>query len=72
MESLKQFKEQGLKDKQLINRLRSRSTRVKDVEREWIWAIALAHTEGLSIRKIAKATGLSSICIKRILFILQS
>jgi hypothetical protein len=41
MESLKQFKEQGLKDKQLINRLRSRSTRVKDVERERIWAIAL-------------------------------
>jgi hypothetical protein len=32
MESLKQFKEQGLKDKQLINRLRLATTRVKDVE----------------------------------------
>jgi hypothetical protein len=67
MESLKQFKEQGLKDKQLINRLRLATTRVKDVERERIWAIALGHTEGLSIRKIAKATGLSSSRVHQLL-----
>ena len=46
MKSLEQFKEQGLKDKRLLDRLRLATTRVKDVERERIWAIALAHTEG--------------------------
>ncbi len=67
MESLEQFKEQGLKDKRLLDRLRSCTTRVKDVERERIWAIATAHTEGLSIRKIAKATGLSSSRVHQLL-----
>ncbi|MFM2312728.1 MAG: hypothetical protein RLZZ04_2004 [Cyanobacteriota bacterium] len=67
MESLEQFKEQGLKDKRLLDRLRSCTTRVKDVEQERIWAIALAHTEGLSIRKIAKATGLSSSRVHQML-----
>lgn len=42
MESLEQLFEQGLKDKRLLNRLRSCTTRVKDVERERIWAIATA------------------------------
>ena len=57
MESLDRSKEKELKDKRLTNRLRLATTRVKDAERERIWAIAQAHAEGLSIRTIAKVTG---------------
>lgn len=60
-------REQILKEKRLLNRLRLAATRIKDVERERIWAIALAHTEGLSIRKIAEATGLSSSRVHQLL-----
>ncbi|MGV2826566.1 hypothetical protein [Myxosarcina sp. GI1(2024)] len=56
-----------MKDKQLLNRLRLATTRVKDVERERLWALATAHAEGLSIRTIAKATGLSSSRIHQLL-----
>ncbi|MGB5637301.1 MAG: hypothetical protein WBM44_24965 [Waterburya sp.] len=51
----------------MTNRLRLATTRVKDAERERIWAIALAHTEGLSIRTIAKITDLSSSRIHQLL-----
>ncbi len=67
MESLDQHKEQDLKEKRLLNRLRLATTRIKDVERERIWAIAAAHSEGLSIRKIAEATGLSSSRVHQLL-----
>lgn len=67
MESLDQSKEKELKDKRLANRLRLATTRVKDAERERIWAIAQAHAEGLSIRTIAKVTGLSSSRIHQLL-----
>ncbi len=67
MESLDQSKEKELKDKRLLNRLRLATTRVKDVERERVWAIANAHAEGLSIRKIAKVTGLSSSRVHQLL-----
>ena len=52
-----ELREQILKEKRLANRLHLATTRVKDVERERIWAIATAHSEGLSIRKVAEATG---------------
>ena len=42
-------REQILKEKRLTNRLHLATTRVKDMERERIWAIANAHAEGLSI-----------------------
>ena len=42
-------------------------TRVKDAERERIWAIAKAHSQGLSIRTIAKVTGLSSSRVHQLL-----
>ncbi len=62
-----ELREQILKEKRLANRLHLATTRVKDVERERIWAIANAHTEGLSIRKIAEATGLSSSRVHQLL-----
>lgn len=67
MESLDQSKEKELKDKRLANRLRLATTRVKDAERERIWTIAQAHAEGLSIRTIAKVTGLISSRIHQLL-----
>ncbi len=67
MESLDRSKEKELKDKRLTNRLRLATTRVKDAERERIWAIAKAHAEGLSIRTIAKVTGLSSSRVHQLL-----
>ncbi|MGV2831869.1 hypothetical protein [Myxosarcina sp. GI1(2024)] len=67
MESLDRSKEKELKDKRASNRLRLATTRVKDAERERIWAIAQAHAEGLSIRTIAKVTGLSSSRIHQLL-----
>ncbi len=67
MESREQLKEKDLKEKRLTNRLRLATTRIKDVERERLWAIATAHSEGLSIRKIAEATGLSSSRVHQLL-----
>jgi hypothetical protein len=56
-----------LNEKQLRNRLNLATTRVKDAEQERIWAIAKAHSEGLSIRKIAEATSLSSSRVHQLL-----
>lgn len=60
-------REQILKEKRLTNRLNLATTRVKDIERERIWAIAAAHSEGLSIRKIAEITDLSSSRVHQLL-----
>ena len=43
-----------------LPRLRTATLRFDDAQTERIWAIASAHQAGLSIRKIAGATGLSS------------
>jgi hypothetical protein len=67
MESPEQRQKQRLKEKRLLTRLQLATTRVKDVERERIWAIAAAHSEGLSIRKIAEVTGLSSSRVHQLL-----
>ncbi len=67
MKSREQLKEKDLKEKRLTNRLRLATNRIKDVEQERIWAIAKAHAEGLSIRKIAEVTGLSSSRVHQLL-----
>lgn len=67
MESQEQRQEKYFQEKRLLNRLRLATTRVKDIEQERIWAIVKAHSEGLSIRKIAEATGLSSSRIHQLL-----
>ncbi|MCP4898405.1 MAG: hypothetical protein GY906_15635 [bacterium] len=43
------------------------SRRVEEAERERVWAIAAAHSAGLSIRKIAAATSLSSSRVHQLL-----
>ena len=66
MEALS-LKQQVSKEKRLTARLALAKTRLEDAEREHIWAIAAAHAEGLSIRKIAAALGLSSSRVHQLL-----
>jgi hypothetical protein len=54
-------------ERQLIARLKTASIRFTDAQVERIWAIVSAHQAGLSIRKIAGATGLSSSRIHQLL-----
>jgi hypothetical protein len=52
---------------ELIARLRTANVRFIDAQTERIWAIVSAHQAGLSIRKIADVTGLSSSRIHQLL-----
>ena len=54
-------------ERQLIARLKTVNIRFADAQAESIWAIVSAHQAGLSIRKIAGATGLSSSRIHQLL-----
>lgn len=54
-------------ERQLIARVRTASVRFSDAQTERIWAIVSAHQAGLSIRKIAEASGLSSSRIHQLL-----
>ena len=54
-------------ERRLIARLKTANIRFTDAQIERIWAIASAHKAGLSIRKIAGATGLSSSRIHQLL-----
>jgi len=54
-------------EQRLIARLKTASIRFTDAQVERIWAIISAHQAGLSIRKIAGATGLSSSRIHQLL-----
>ena len=54
-------------EQELIARLRTANVRFSDAQTERIWAIVSAHQAGLSIRRIAGATGLSSNRIHRLL-----
>ncbi len=67
MEPPEQLKQKVLTEKRLTNRLRLATTRLEDAQQEHIWAIAAAKSEGLSIRKIAAATGLSSSRVHQLL-----
>ncbi|PZO20873.1 MAG: hypothetical protein DCF25_05830 [Leptolyngbya foveolarum] len=60
MESPERLRQKGLQEKRVTNRLGWAQTRLEAAEGERIWAIASAHAQGLSIRKIATATTLSS------------
>ena len=51
----------------MIARLKTANIRFTDAQVERIWAIVSAHQAGLSIRKIAGATGLSSSRIHQLL-----
>jgi hypothetical protein len=67
MESPETSKHLVLREKCLRARLGIARRRVEEAERERIWAIASAHSAGLSIRTIAAATRLSSSRVHQLL-----
>jgi DNA-binding transcriptional regulator GbsR (MarR family) len=67
MASLEQLKQKVLNETRQTNRLRLATTRLHNAQQEHVWAIAAANSEGLSIRKIAAATGLSSSRVHQVL-----
>lgn len=67
MKPPEQLKQRVLTEKRVTARLRMATTRVEEAEQERIWAVATAHSSGLSIRKIAAATGLSSSRVHQLL-----
>jgi hypothetical protein len=67
MESREAFLQRVHEEQQIIARLKLASTQVTEAQREPLWAITAAHQLGLSVRQIAKATGLSSSRIHQLL-----
>ena len=67
MESAERLKQKVLQEKRVANRLALAQSRLEAAEQERIWAIASAHSQGLSIRKIATATALSSSRVHQLL-----
>jgi transcriptional regulator with XRE-family HTH domain len=67
MENHEELTQRVRREQQLVARLRLATTRLADADRERIWAIVAAHEAGLSIRKIAAATGLSSSRVHQLL-----
>lgn len=67
METLEDIKQRVQREKQLTARLRLAITRLENAQQERIWAIVAAQAAGLSIRKIAAATGLSPSRIHQLL-----
>ena len=67
MEARETVQQRTLREKRLATRLCLASTRVEKADRERLWAIAAAHATGLSVRKIATATGLSPSRVHQLL-----
>jgi len=67
METPEALQQRVRRDQQLYARLRLATTRLADAERERIWAIVAAKEAGLSLRQIARATGLSPTRIHQLL-----
>ena len=68
MKPPEQLKQQVLQEKRWTVRLQMAASRVEAAEQERIWAIVSAHTNGVSIRKIATVTGLSSSRVHQLLY----
>ncbi len=60
-------RQRSQRERELIARLRTAGVRFSDAQTERNWAIVSAHQAGLSIRRIAGATGLSSSRIHQLL-----
>ena len=55
------------REQQLIARLRLAASRLEAAQEERTWAIVAAHQQGLAIRRIAAATGLSATRVHQLL-----
>src|SRR3954453_18886505 len=67
METNDEFHARIRRERQVAARLRLATERLENAQRERIWAIVEAHQEGLSVRQIAAATGLSSSRVHQLL-----
>jgi DNA-binding transcriptional MerR regulator len=67
METSEERRQRVHREKQLSTRLQLATTRFEAAQQERLWAIAAAYEAGLSIRKIAAATGLSSSRVHQLL-----
>src|SRR5437764_11303214 len=67
METNDQFRERIRREQRLTARLRLATERLEEAQRERIWAVVEAHQDGLSIRQIAAATGLSPSRVHQLL-----
>lgn len=67
METHDELKERVRREQRLAARLRLATERLDEAQRERIWAIVEAHQAGLSVRRIAAATGLSSSRVHQLL-----
>src|SRR5882757_8298362 len=67
METNDEFQELIQREQRLTARLRLATERLEEAQRERIWAIVEAHQSGLSVRRIASATGLSSSRVHQLL-----
>jgi hypothetical protein len=67
MEPPEAWRQRVRREQPLIARLRLATTRLADADRERIWAIVAAKEAGLSIRQIARATGLSPTRVHQLL-----
>src|SRR4051794_3836956 len=67
MQTNDEFHERIRREQQVAVRLRLATQRLDDAQRERVWAIVEAHQEGLSVRQIATATGLSSSRVHQLL-----
>jgi DNA-directed RNA polymerase specialized sigma24 family protein len=67
METNDDFRERIRREQQLAARLRLATERLEEAQRERTWAVVEAHQSGLSIRRIAAATGLSSSRVHQLL-----
>jgi len=67
METPEALQQRVRREQQMIARLRLAMTRLADAERERIWAMVAAKEAGLSIRQIARATGVSPTRVHQLL-----
>jgi hypothetical protein len=67
METPEALQQRVRREQQMIARLRLAMTRLADAEQERIWGIVAAKEAGLSIRQIARATGVSPTRIHQLL-----
>src|SRR3954463_13984744 len=67
MKTNDEFHERIRRQQRFTARLRLATDRLEEAQRERVWAIVEAHQAGLSVRKIAAATDLSSSRVHQLL-----
>ena len=67
METHEEFRERWQREQRLRARLRLAAFRLEAAEVERVWAVLSAHRQGLSIRQIAAAIGLSRARVHQLL-----